>query len=493
MFAQRARAADAAFVLDAASLPQVASICGRVDDLPLAIELAAARIRTFGLAGLDERLSSRLTLLTGGPRDLPARQQTLRETLSWSVTLLDARERDVLARLAVFAGSFPMDAAHAVAGADDDVMSELVDHHLVQIVGDDGGRRYRLLETVREYAYELLGAQREVAEAALVDWIIDVVAGTDLDIGPGTQVAKLGRLDAALDSLRDTLRHAARDPDPSRELAIAGGVWRYWLIRGHLAEGRAILDDLLVRRGLVESTVGVRAARGAASLAYSMGDVERASALADEVLVAALRVADPVEVVHAYNLAGVVANGQLEYDAAERHYLEAIRVADGIREVLLASRSAANLASSYLDQGRLDDARDRFEAVLELRRPQGLSEGLGFAHLNLGEIELEAGDLVASEAHYRSAAASFEAVGFGSRLANAYQGLAAVEARTGRADSAARRLGVAATMLGEVGWGADGTGAASAATEAARQHLGDATFERLFGEGAASVLGGTDG
>ena len=192
--------------------------------------------------------------------------------------------------------------------------------------------------------------------------------------------------------------------------------------------------------------------------------------------------------VHAYNLAGAVVNGREDFRAAERHYLEAIRIGEamgGVRRI--AGRSVANLGESYLDQGRLAEARVRFEAVLAQRLPWGPSEGLGFAHLNLGEVELEAGDLEAAEAHYRAAATSFEAVGFRSRLANAYQGLAAVEARTGRAASAARRLGIAATILGEIGWGGDGTAVASTAIETAREHLGDAAFERLFSEGAASV------
>ncbi len=265
----------------------------------------------------------------------------------------------------------------------------------------------------------------------------------------------LGRLDAALDSLRDTLRHAARDPDPTRELAISRGVWRYWLIRGHLTEGRAILDGILERRGLVATTAGVRTARGAASLAFSVGDLERASTLSGEVLAAALQVGDPVEVVHAYNLAGAVANGREDFRAAERHYLEAIRIGEAIGQLGIAGRSVANLGESYLDQGRLAEARVRFEAVLAQRLPWGPSEGLGFAHLNLGEVELEAGDLEAAEAHYHAAATSFEAAGFRSRLANACQGLAAVEARTGRAASAARRLGIAATILGEIGSGGD--------------------------------------
>ena len=181
LFAARALAADPSFTVDAVNRRLVASVCRRLDGLPLAIELAAARVRGLGLRTLDARLASRLTVLTGGPRDLPARQQTLRETLAWSVNLLEPSERDALAGLAVFPAGCTLEAAAVVAGAHDDDVLGLVDHHLVQALDIGGVRRYRLLETVREYAYELLEPRRAAVESAFVDWMLALVRAADMN------------------------------------------------------------------------------------------------------------------------------------------------------------------------------------------------------------------------------------------------------------------------------------------------------------------------
>jgi predicted ATPase/DNA-binding SARP family transcriptional activator len=486
LFAERARALDPTFALDETSAPQIAAICGRLDGLPLPIELAAARVRTLGLRTLDARLASRLTLLTGGPRDLPARQQTLRETIAWSVNLLEPRVAEVLAALAVFPASCSMDAAEAVAGADDESLISLVDHNLVQALEIDGERRFRLLETVREYAYEALGARREAVESALATWMVGVVESLALGTTGPPEAASLAVLDVELDCLRQALRHAARDSDPERELALASGTWSYWWVRGYLAEGRAICDGILDRRGLVDTRTGIRTARAAANLAWSMGDKDRAERLAQDTLAATLRTGDVIEQVSTHNLLGHVARGRSELDAAEHHYSEAIRLAESLGNLELVNMYRMNLGTVDLDAGRLDEARDRFLAVLEYRRPEGLSRGVGFARLNLGDTELHAGDLAAAESNFVVAAEAFRAVGFKARLANALQGLAAVEARTGRADLAARRLGSAAALIAETGWAAGDSDLEAAATAVARKALGDEAFDRLFSEGAGS-------
>jgi predicted ATPase/DNA-binding SARP family transcriptional activator len=484
LFVERASADDPSFSLDDATGDAIGSICRQLDGLPLPIELAAARVRVLGLRALEERLGSRLSLLTHGPRDLPARQQTLRETLAWSVGLLDRRPRDVLARLAIFPSGCSLDAAVSVAGADDETLTTLVDHHLVGALELRGARRYRLLQTVREYADELLGTGRGDAELALVDWVVGLVTRLDMN-NPSPANESLRVLDDELDTLRDALRYAARDAGPERELALAAGVWRYWWIRGLLAEGRTLLEDILDRRGIVPTQAGVRVARAAASLAWSMGDRDRARSLAEQALAAAEAIDDPFERHATNNLLGVISTTDGDVERAEHHHREAIRVAETHGLDGLAMTSMLNLGITYSEAGRIDDARERFHLVLERRLSEGRSEGVGFARINLGELEYLAGDLAAAEAHYLEAIECFKTVGFHTRLANSLQGLAAVEAATGRSESAARRLGRAAALLGERGWAADGSGLAATATGAARDALGDERFDELFHEGAA--------
>ena len=486
LFVERARSHDPGFVLDAAAESLVATICERVDALPLAIELAAARVQALGLRAVEARLGKRLRLLTGGPRDLPARQQTLRETLAWSGNLLEPCERDVLASLAVFPAGCSMEAAVQVAEANDEIVSALVDHHLVQVLGAAGERRYRLLETVREYAYELLGDRRHEVEDALVDWVVELVHRAALNDGsPAAEV--LHSLDLEIDTIRDAFRYASRDPAGDREMELAAGIWRYWWIRGLLAEGRAVVDGILARRGVMPTRVGARTVRAAASLAWSMGHLGRARELAQQALDLAVAIGDPFEVHTAHNLLGVLATTAGDIDGAEYHHGAAIAVAEAHDLQELAMTSKLNLGVTYLEAGRLDAARYELELVLAHRLGEGLSEGVGFVQLNLGETEFEANDLTKAEIHFDAAAAVFRSIGFTARLANTLQGLAAVEARTARPAAAARRLGLAAALLGDVGWGADGTSLEPIAMEEARRALGDEDFDRLFREGASAA------
>lgn len=486
LFTERARAQDPSFALDPGSAPVVAEICRGLDGLPLPIELAAARVRSLGLNAIRDRLTSRLTLLTGGPRDLPARQQTLRETLAWSVNLLDPPAGEVFARLAVFPAGCGMSAARAVAGADDESIGVLVDHNLVQALDVDGGRGYRLLETVREFAYERLGAEREATEARLVDWFASLIEALDLNAA-GAQPVALGELDREVDVLRDALRHAGRDADPAKELFIASGVWRFWWIRGYLAEGRAVLDSILARRGLVATPEGARTVRACASITWSMGEPERAEQLATDALALATQAASTTEQIAAHNLLGVVKTARGELAAAEPHHLESIRLADAAGLSGLVQTAKLNRGVALLDGGRLDEARALFQEVLAYREVEGSTEGIGFARLNLGDTEFDAGNLAIAEAHFRAAAEAFRSVGFHTRHGNSLQGLAAVEAATGRHAEAARHLGAAASLLAAAGWSADGTALAPIAEAEARQALGDAAFAQLYMAGMLSA------
>jgi tetratricopeptide (TPR) repeat protein len=284
-------------------------------------------------------------------------------------------------------------------------------------------------------------------------------------------------LEADVDTIREALRLAAREPDPSQELAMASAVWRFWWIRGYLAEGRAICEGILSRRGLIPSEAGIRVARASASLAWSMGDAERGRKLASQALEMASREGSALEKAATHNLLGTIALQALGPAESERHYTEAIRNAAAIGRQDLINIYRMNLGTAYLQAGRLDEARDLFTEAIPYE-PE-------LAHLNRGEVELAAGNLERAEGDFLMAADLLRRVGFRSRVAHAMQGLAAVEARTGRAETAARRLGEAAAVLAAVGWETTDNPFGTAAASDAREALGDETFDRLFQEGLA--------
>ena len=252
LFAARAQAVDQEFALTDGNAASIAAICRRLDGLPLAIELASARIRTFTPAEILDRLGKALTLLVEGARDLPTRQQTLRATIDWSYTLLAEPERALLARLAVFAGGWRLDDAEAVLGEDVAVpLAVLVDHNLARRRPDG---RFALLETIREYALERLAAAGEEAEyrqrharrfAAVASGARDgIFAGGD------AQAEAFTTLDADQDNLHAAVAWAAETADTETELELALGQRWYWLVRGRLREGAAVFERVAEAAGL---------------------------------------------------------------------------------------------------------------------------------------------------------------------------------------------------------------------------------------------------
>ena len=263
LFVDRARLGRPGFVLTDQNAGPVAQVCARLDGLPLAIELAAARLRALPVEQLAGRLDDRFRLLTGGGRTAVPRQQTLQAAIDWSHALLAAPERAVLRRLAVFAGGWPLAAAEAVcagAGVEPggvlDLLAGLVDKSLVVFEeaalepGAGGAGRYRLLETIRQYAEaRLVGA----GEAARVrrrhrDWYLALAERAALELVGRDQVAWLDRLGAEHDNLRGALAWSQADPDgAAAELRLAAALGRFWNLRGHISEGRAWLAHALER------------------------------------------------------------------------------------------------------------------------------------------------------------------------------------------------------------------------------------------------------
>ena len=294
LFADRARAQGTGLVIDEQTAPLVVSICRRLDGLPLAIELAAARLRSLSLSGLAGRLDQRFRLLTGGSRTAPERHQTLRATVEWSYSLLSAAEQVLLGRLSVFAGSFDLDAAEAVCGfggieAFDvaDLLGSLVDKSLVVAEPAGPALRYRLLETIRQFAAErLTGAGEEAMAAAAHGAHYLSVAETAAPYltGPG-QGEWLARLDADRANLRRAAEQAASGPDGTRQVLRLGvALRRYWMARDRGEEAIALLRPALDRPEARADPQLYGSALATAALAGRYADVARAGQLSEQAI-----------------------------------------------------------------------------------------------------------------------------------------------------------------------------------------------------------------
>ena len=483
LFTQRARLLDTEFALMPENESDVREICRTVDCLPLAIELAAARIRTLTPRALRQRLDPRLSVLTGGPRDLPARQQTLRETIAWSVDLLDDHARDVFRRLAVFPAGATLDAAEWVCRADLDALAALVDDHLVRRDEVAGESRFGMLETVREYALELLGEERQAVALAMAVYLADVA--DEIEVEARTHSQALARLDPEIDNVRAALDVCSEADASELELRLAGGIWRYWWFRGAAAEGIRHIERALAADDGSPTVLRAQALRGAAGLASVVGDLERARELARLALSAAVEAGSIWDEMGANTILGIVANVEGDRTLARQHHRRSIELSEQVGLEPLAQK--LNLGVIALDEGDLAEAQLMFEDVLAIQRQNENLEGIGFALLNLGVVHYALGEHQASVSAFEEALVCFEEVGFRAHVAHALQGLAAYAAHEGRFDDAARLLGQARGELDEIGVpeGDFAEGMVDPTKEQARAALGEAGFEAAYAAGRA--------
>ncbi len=335
LFLDRAHDVRPGFMLDAGNSASVVEICRRLDGIPLALELAAARMSHLEAAEIAERLGEALALL--GRRGEITRHATLRAALEWSHALLSLDEQTMLRRLAVFAGSFSLEAVEQVC-ADErlprsdvlDCLGRMVDKSLVQVERTGLRSRYRLLETIRQLAYEQLVAAREVEplEAAHCRHFLDLARAHDPDRTAGVVVERPQLLDVDHDNLRGALGWALRH-DPEQALLLGVSLWRYWLARGHFVEGAGWLERI---RGLAaaSSRERSRALFGLAILDARRGLGDRLPDLADAGVAAAEQFGDPAEVVYARVLRGTLLLGGADLDEVERTATAALAEADSL-------------------------------------------------------------------------------------------------------------------------------------------------------------------
>jgi non-specific serine/threonine protein kinase len=390
LFLDRARSGLPEFTLTDSNLKAVMEICQRLDGVPLALELAAARVRILSPDQIASRLTNRFRLLTDGSRSALPRQQTLRGAMDWSYALLSGADQLLLDRLAVFAGGFTLEGAEAVCSGDglpiDDVLDtlgRLVDRSLVQREEHPGQARYRLLETVRQYAWERLTARgnhelESVQKRHAAYFLRQAEEAEATVIGP-QQAQSLGRIGREHDNMRATLRWAL-DHEPADgqiALRIARALTLFWEIHSHRTEGLGWLTAALGRHPEAPDAVRAGALKSAGTLAYSLSQFDQSSALLEESLSLYRRLGDRAEVAVLLTRIGRVAHFQGRYAQSTDLLHEAIAEARLLRDDAVLPRAYWFLGETYAAAGSWSSAATTLENALAIAADSATTTRLG--------------------------------------------------------------------------------------------------------------------
>jgi LuxR family maltose regulon positive regulatory protein len=499
LFMDRAQAASPGFALTPDNAEAIAGVCRRLDGLPLAIELAAARIVHLSPRALLARLDRPLAVLTDGAADLPERQQTLRATLDWSYQLLPLAEQVLFRQLAVFAGSWTLQAAEAVGGSDggEEIMprlGSLVDKSLLRRTWLDSDEpRFDMLETIREYGRRLLAeAGDEVVIrhrlAAYYRGLAEAAEPALLGVDHGYWLTLLAR---EQDNIRAVLAWTLEANEIELGMAIASAIWHFWWVRGQLGEGQRWLDELLAAAEHVGTAAGVRAKalNAAASLALGIGDYARARERYEQSVAVGTAQNDGIRVAIGLHNLGYLAAEQGDSERAVTCVEASLAQARALGDTPLLAVGLTTLGEAARQQGDLLRAVALLEQGLALLRQLGNQLWQVAALRHLAEVARDRSDWSGAEARYKEALRVCQGLGDGYPLGvtRCLDGLAEVAVRHGQAAHAARLLGAAARVRAEIGTPVAAVSHAllRQVEEVARESVGDASFEAAFREGQA--------
>lgn len=526
LFAARARAVQPVFALTAENARAVAEVCHRLDGLPLAIELAATRIKLFSPAALLARLDHRLPFLTGGLRDAPARQRTLEAAIAWSYDLLDEAEKLCLARLGVFWGGWTLEAAEVVCGDDvamTDAIASLLDKSLVQAPdAGDGEPRFMMLETIREFALARLSERGETQDvrARHARYYLQLAVEAERGLQGADQVRWMRRLNAENNNLRAALAwslsaHATRATQGDAELGLraAAALWWFWWTNGQVGEGRDWLAQLLARPA--SDAVRARASLGAGILAFFAGDFGAATPLCEYARDASVGLGDAITHGYAIFMIGTVQT--LSGDADGGHVLLAqgasilrqagapaawyVGVTSLAQTLLSFERDDLGAAQRHADEGmavfrmlgqpygiglafnyqgdvarRRDDQRiatARYEAALPLLRQANAKSEIPAVLHNLAHSLLAQGDAARAQALFAEGLELHREVGNRMGMAECLIGLAAVALAQGQPRRAVTLLGAVDALLASLSM------PLFASVQAVYQRIADAAYVAL--------------
>jgi predicted ATPase/serine/threonine protein kinase len=420
LFVQRAMAAKPDFELNRENAGAVIEICLRLDGLPLAIELAAARVKVLSPAAMRTRLARRLQLLTGGAQDLPQRQQTLRAAMDWSYDLLSAAEQKLFRRLSAFVGGCNLEGAEAVCDTKGDLaldlldgMASMVDKSLVQKFEQaQGESRFAMLETIREYAMEKLRGSGEEALTRRAHAAYCLVLAEEVTDQSGPEDTKwLERFALEHDNFRAALEWLTETGDAEWGLRLGAALFRFWEMREYLAEGRDSLGKLLKLASAAAPTkTRARALFAAGVLAVEQGDYAAADALIRENLQIARQLDDKQSVTVSLNALAVIARDRGDILAAHSLLEESLALWRELGDQMAVARSLSNLANVAKLQGDNVRARSLYAECLAIFRELGDRTGVAWSMNYQGDVARDQGDSAAARALYEEALAVFREV-----------------------------------------------------------------------------------
>ena len=500
LFIKRAAQALPSFKLTNRNAAPVAEICRLLDGLPLAIELAAARIKLLTPDAILKRLDDRFTLLTGGDQDYPVRHRALRTTVDWSYDLLTKQERTVFRDLSVFAGGATLEAIEAVIESETDALetlASLVNHSLIrQREGADGEIRFRMLETIRQYALELLDANP--ANRTLRDrhahYYLELAEGV-----PGgddeEQSARELRLGAEQDNIRAALKWWLQDRTDQGGVAstlgmrLASALGGYWYKHSGAVEGAAWLELALSEAADAPDQVRANALRLLGVLMDQQKNLDRARDVLREALSYFQKLGDRKGEASTLNSLGVVTRSLGDLDSAERLYSASAAIRRELDDPSL-SATLSNLGILYLDRGEPDRAQQLLEEVMKLDRAKSDAWGIACTLNNLGSVSLEQGDSVLARRRLAEGTRSFVDLGDFDGVAEGLEATACVDAAEGRPIRAARIAGAADSLRRSLGipLGPLDQEQFEKWLTKAKTSLGDHVFKEHWDEGAAMTL-----
>ena len=489
LFRARVQAVRSDFEVTTRNATAVAAICVAVDGLPLALELAAARMKPLSADGLLERLVGHLDTLSARARDVPERQRTIRATIDWSYDLVAESGRDLFARASVFPGDFSVEAAEAICAADMDTLELLVDSSLVQSAGEG---RFRMLEIVRQRAAELLAESGEA----------DAIRGRHLDFfleraeelrptlrGAGAEDS-FRILEREHDNFRAALAYAHESSLVEPQLRLAYAIHRLWYLHGYLSEGRGWLEGALAAGGKPAPLLRARALSALGAIAWRQGDNDRAEAYVDEAVDILRQIGEEQELIGPLSVLGVLAMDRDDYERALVLHEEMGLLAREAGDTFGLAISLNNQAYAALIGGKAERAEELWEECLVVARDAGTSEPQAMALTGLGDVALARGLSERAGQTFREALAIYDELGFPELLSDTCVCLAAVASADGDLERAARLLGAAASMRSSSG-AADNPPPPVLAylddvTARGRSTLGEDVFAEAVAQGRAS-------